>query len=113
MPLLPWATVAILTCGCGTASNVALNVAIGALVAADRASEGECLTPCVHGTRCNPATRLCERLPCGQDCPLGEQCDELLSPPRCTPAAAVGPGLGVRQAGHEQPAGAAAQTTQP
>lgn len=76
-----WLAVGLLSLfGCGSASG---NSAVGAAVmtslaaASSAASRGAggCYAQCTHGTVCNRATGLCERLPCGGQCREGQICD--------------------------------------
>lgn len=62
---------------------VAAEVALGAGAAAARCAAGECFTPCVPGTACNPQTGLCDGLPCRGQCKPTEQCDTSGVFPRC------------------------------
>lgn len=84
------AVLLLLLAGCGSATQAGdpiLNLAIGLGAAAHRRSQGECWTTCIHGTRCNPETGVCERLPCGKECDPGLVCDVTSTPPTCLPAA--------------------------
>jgi len=65
------------------AANAALNTGIAATVSAVRRSRGQCFTPCDNGTRCNPDTGLCERLPCQGYCGYGETCVGTGADARC------------------------------
>ena len=61
----------------------AVGVALGAGTAAARRAAGECYTPCVPGTACNPQTGLCDELPCRGQCKPSERCDTSGLFPRC------------------------------
>jgi hypothetical protein len=56
---------------------------VGVGAAAARRAAGECYTPCVPGTACNPQTGLCEELPCRGQCKPSERCDTSGLFPRC------------------------------
>jgi hypothetical protein len=60
-----------------------VGVALGVGTAAARRAAGECYTPCVPGTACNPETGLCDELPCRGQCKPSERCDASGLFPRC------------------------------
>jgi hypothetical protein len=61
----------------------AVGVALGVGASAARRAAGECYTPCVPGTACNPQTGLCDPLPCRGQCKSHERCDTSGMFPRC------------------------------
>lgn len=73
--------VALIASGCGGASSgssAAGAAVLGSLAAASAVASraaGGCYAECTHGTICNTATGLCERLPCGGTCEAGQACD--------------------------------------
>lgn len=78
--------------GCSAAgANAVVNTAIGAAAAGARRANGECYTPCTPGNVCNPASGMCEPLPCRGECQLGESCEQTPTGDRCVPAAAATP----------------------
>ena len=48
--------------------------AVAATTSAANRATGGCFSYCVEGTRCNPNTGLCQRLPCDGQCSAKEQC---------------------------------------
>lgn len=86
-----WAlSLLLLAAGCGpglgaAAGNAALNTAIAVGAAGARRADGDCFTPCDHGTVCDPETGYCDPLPCGEECDEGERCDLSRPIPRCVP----------------------------
>jgi hypothetical protein len=85
-----WLGLAALLAGCGgahvsQASAAAISTAIATGAAVARRAEGDCFTWCARGTQCNPATGLCEPLPCSGGCKEGEVCDSEGPIPKCVP----------------------------
>ncbi|MGI5860895.1 MAG: hypothetical protein ACOX6T_02440 [Myxococcales bacterium] len=79
--------VSLLLAGCrGAVAGAALNTAIAATYSGVRRAGGDCYSPCLPGTRCNPATGYCDPLPCRGECQQWERCDESGLLPRCVPS---------------------------
>jgi len=62
--------------GSGDAVGALINVGVAATAAGVRRAQGECYTPCVPGTACNPASGLCDPLPCRGECAPTEWCEK-------------------------------------
>jgi len=75
----------LVSAGCAPASvnSAILNSIVAAGASVARRTEGECYAPCNPGTRCNPDTGLCERIPCGGQCAENQYCDETGLVARC------------------------------
>jgi hypothetical protein len=71
--------------GMGPGAAAALSTAIAVGAAGARRAEGDCFTWCGRGTKCNPATGLCEPIACGGECGEGEYCEESGAVPKCVP----------------------------
>jgi hypothetical protein len=86
---LGFAGIALFTAGCqaagGAAAGAVINTAIAASYSGVRRANGECFSPCLPGTRCNPATGYCDPLPCRGECQQWERCDESGLISHCTP----------------------------
>src|SRR5438105_2526502 len=83
------AAAVLLLGGCKTGG--ATSSAVGAAVmtplaigsaAASRAA-GNCIAICTAGTACNPATGLCQPLPCRGQCGPEEHCEQTFSEDKC------------------------------
>lgn len=75
----------VLGCSVSTSTIIGatVNTAIGVGAAAGSRSQGGCYAVCTVGSTCNPATGMCERVPCGGECPPGETCEDGPTGPRC------------------------------
>jgi hypothetical protein len=77
----------VLALGCGTSGatlfGATLNTAIGVGAAAGSRAQGGCYATCTAGSTCNPASGMCERVPCGGECPPGESCEDSPTGQRC------------------------------
>jgi hypothetical protein len=69
--------------GAANAAGVLVNIAIAATASGVRRASGDCYTPCVGGTACNPATGYCEPLPCRGLCGPQERCEQTGRAERC------------------------------
>lgn len=69
----------------GGGAGVGIAPAAAAVESIQRRMEGECYVPCLHGTACNPATGMCDALPCRGECKPGEYCDTRGFVDRCVP----------------------------
>ncbi len=85
----------------GTLPTALMSTAVGIGVAGARRADGDCYTPCVPGTLCNPKTGTCDPLPCRGQCAESERCDESAALPRCVPAR--DPGLSLTHPTAEAP----------
>lgn len=70
---------ALLALACGSSApytipSAVINTAIAVGASAERRAEGDCFTPCTHGTTCNPRTGYCEPSACGDKCQSWEAC---------------------------------------
>ena len=59
-----------------TVPSAVINSAIAVGASAERRAQGDCFTPCTHGTSCNPRTGYCEPTSCGGKCQAWESCVE-------------------------------------
>jgi len=57
------------------AAAAVANVVLATGVGAARVAEGACFTICGPGTACNPKTKLCDALPCHDECRSNQICD--------------------------------------
>ncbi|HEX8910436.1 MAG TPA: hypothetical protein VF805_14620, partial [Anaeromyxobacteraceae bacterium] len=57
-----------------TVPAAVVNSAIAVGASAGRRAQGDCFTPCTHGTTCNPNTGYCEPSACGGKCQSWEAC---------------------------------------
>lgn len=82
--------IACLAEGCGASSGAVgdaiFNTAIAAGASGARRASGDCYTPCVQGTVCNPSTGYCDPLPCRGECQEWERCERGAIADRCVPA---------------------------
>jgi hypothetical protein len=95
MPWIPILLCALLISAGGSTSackavgpDVIIAAAIGTAVALGSAvankKMGGCYSICDQGYACNPASGLCEQIPCG-GCPADMQCNQEADPPECVP----------------------------
>ena len=77
----------LLALGCGITSSTiigaAVNTTIGAGAAVHSRNEGGCFSVCTADATCNHATGMCERVPCGGECPAGQECQDGPRGPQC------------------------------
>ncbi|MGC4114176.1 MAG: hypothetical protein QM765_06035 [Myxococcales bacterium] len=62
-------------CAHGNVGDAALMTGIAAASAGISRAAGGCYAACPPGTSCNPATGLCDALPCRGQCGAGQRCE--------------------------------------
>ena len=66
-----------------TAAGAVVTSAAAVSAAVASRAAGGCIAMCTSGTTCNPATGLCEPLPCRGECAANEHCEQTFSGAKC------------------------------
>jgi hypothetical protein len=77
----------LLALGCGvtgsTLIGATLTTGVGIGASVHNYNQGGCYSVCTAGSKCNMATGMCERIPCGGECPNGQTCQDGPTGPEC------------------------------